>query len=214
MFVALWIVALTFGWIEAAVVVYLRQSYPLPPSLSGIPSPTTAMPALLLAVEVVREACTLALLGAVAFVATPRLAGRAGGFLLLFGVWDLTYYAVLWLILGWPPSLVTWDVLFLIPVPWVAPVWAPATVAVAFVASGTYLFWTAERSRSYGRADLARLVASLLAILIAFMAGWRAVASERPPDGFPVALFVAGLAAGAWSFLRVELRAARRRHSP
>ncbi len=213
-FVALWTIALAFGWIEAAVVVYLRQSYPLPPSLSGIPSPVSALPPSLLTVEVVREACTLVLLAAVAFVAARRRAARAGIFLLLFGVWDLSYYAVLWLVLGWPASLVTWDVLFLIPVPWVAPVWAPAIVAAAFVTSGTYLFWTAGRPRAYGPADLAILCASALAILVAFMTGWHAVADERPPDGFPVALFVAGLAAGTLWFVRVEQRVARRRHSP
>ncbi len=211
-YVAFWILALAFGWIEAAVVVYLRQIYPLPPTLSGVPSPITLMPGWLVAVEAVREACTLVLLATVAFLAARRLAERAGIFLLLFGVWDLTYYAVLWLVLGWPVSLTTWDVLFLLPVPWVAPVWAPALVAAAFVAGGSYLFWTAERARAYGTTDVSVLLMATAAVLLAFMAGWRAVAEERPPHGFPAALFLAGVVGGTLWFVHVEQRAGRARH--
>jgi hypothetical protein len=43
----------------------------------------------------------------------------------VFGIWDLFYYVWLKVCLGWPSSLLTWDVLFLIPVPWVGPVLAP-----------------------------------------------------------------------------------------
>jgi hypothetical protein len=35
--------------------------------------------------------------------------------------------------IDWPPSLFTWDVLFLIPVPWLAPVVAPLLVSLALV---------------------------------------------------------------------------------
>lgn len=37
---------------------------------------------------------------------------------------------------GWPPSLDTPDLLFLIPVPWVGPVWSPVAISVALVGFG------------------------------------------------------------------------------
>ncbi len=37
------------------------------------------------------------------------------------------------LLLGWPESLFTWDILFLIPVPWVGPVLAPVLVSLTMI---------------------------------------------------------------------------------
>ena len=42
-----------------------------------------------------------------------------------FGLWDICYYVWLWVILRWPASLLDFDVLFLIPLPWIGPVLAP-----------------------------------------------------------------------------------------
>ena len=135
-YASLWVLALAFGWIEASVVVYLRELYARevslqgPDSLAGLQVTLVSMPSHLVVVEIAREACTILLLGAVAWLAGRRLADRAGAFLLSFGIWDLTYYAVLRLVSGWPDTLGSWDILFLIPVPWVAPVWAPVSVAI------------------------------------------------------------------------------------
>lgn len=206
-YLSLWLLALAFGWIEATVVVYLRLI-----SASGTASaadlPLVFMPSNLVTVEQVREACTLLVLGAVAWLAGRRPADRLGAFLLVFGLWDLTYYAVLRLLIGWPEGLATWDILFLIPVPWVAPVWAPATVAGLFVAAGSHLFWTAQRRRRYRGTEIAVLLASPLMILAAFLTEWKAVAGHRMPEGFPVPLFVAGVLLGLFGFLRAERRAA------
>jgi hypothetical protein len=206
----LWVLALAFGWIEAAVVVYLREAgfQQGATDVAGFQVTLVSLPGHLVAVELVREACTLLLLGAVAWLAGRRIADRAGAFLLSFGLWDLTYYAVLRLVSGWPDRLAAWDVLFLIPVPWIAPVWAPVIVAVIFVGVGSYLFWTPERQRTYRRPDVLIFAASLCLTLAAFLAGWRAVADHRLPDRFPAWLFWAGVALGAGWFVRVEWRPA------
>jgi hypothetical protein len=158
----------------------------------------------------VREACTILLLGAVAWLAGRRPAGRAGAFLLAFGIWDLTYYAALKLVSGWPDSLSAWDILFLIPLPWVAPVWAPVTVATLFVAAGSYLFWTSERERRYRWPDIGVLVASVLLTIAAFLVESRAAIDHRVPEQFPVWLFGTGVVLGTVWFLRVERGVARR----
>ena len=67
--------------------------------------------------------CMLALL------ADARARERWSSFLWTFAVWDLAYYAGLWGMLRWPTSLTDYDVLFLIPVPWIAQVWFPLLVS-------------------------------------------------------------------------------------
>lgn len=214
-YLGLWIFGLAFGWIEAAAVVYLREIYLREVDVgAGLQFPLVSLPGHLTSVEVVREACTLLVLGAVAWLAGRRWAARMGAFLLMFGIWDLAYYVVLRLVLGWPDSLTTWDILFLIPLPWVAPVWAPATVAGIFAVAGTYLFWTEERHRQYRGKDIAILLASALVVIAAFLAEWRVVVDREVPQGFPLWLFWAGVILGTSWFVRVEWRLAARNPRP
>ena len=204
-YIALWVFALAFGWIEAAAVVYLRETSPRD-AVSAVQFPLTFIAANLVPVEIVREACTLIVLGAVAWVAARRWADLVGAFLLIFGVWDLAYYATLRLVTGWPDGLSNWDLLFLIPLPWVAPVWAPATVAAIFVAAGSYLFWTPSRLRRYTPGDAAVILASAAAIVGAFLVEWRVVFSHDVPQHFPDWLYWAGVAAGTACFVHAERR--------
>ena len=85
--------------------------------------------------ELLREAATLALMLAPAMLFHPRPFVRFLGYMLVFGVWDLSYYAFLKVFLGWPAGLFTYDVLFLLPTVWVAPVLAPVLIALAAVAA-------------------------------------------------------------------------------
>jgi hypothetical protein len=126
-----WVLALVFGWIEASVVVYLREisvregALHATTYLQNLQLTLASLPGRLVALEMAREACTLVLLATAGWLAGRRLADRIGAFLMAFGIWDLTYYVGLRLISGWPGSISSWDILFLIPSPWVAPVWAP-----------------------------------------------------------------------------------------
>ncbi len=128
-----------FGFVEAAVVVYLRAAAGLANgTISLQPSSTTYQQALsvlaqfsqgLRTIEVCREAATMVMLVTVALLAGAGAKARWGAFLWEFGAWDLAYYAGLRTMLGWPSSLKDYDVLFLIPVPWVAQVWFPLLVS-------------------------------------------------------------------------------------
>ncbi len=206
-YVGLWIVGLTIGWFEAAIVIDLRALlYP-----NGFVFPIAIMPTRLLAVEVAREACSIVLLAAVGWLAGSRPADRWGAFLLLFGIWDLVYYVVLKLVLDWPTgvSLGTWDVLFLIPLPWAGPVWAPALVAAEFVAIGSYLYFTAERPRAYRRRDVLALLTAALIIVGSFLAEWRTVAELQVPEHFPATVFMIGVLLGTGWFVAAERRPGR-----
>jgi len=206
-YLLLWLMALAFGWMEAAVVVYLREIYLREANyVADRLFPLVSLPARLTGVEVVREACTLVVLAVVAWLTNRRWAVRTGAFLLLFGIWDLTYYGVLRFVLGWPESLMTWDILFLIPLPWVAPVWAPATVASVFMVCGSYLFWTPSRPRQYRWTDVALLLGSALIVVVAFLGEWKVVVNQQVPQSFPAGLFWAGVLLGTLWFVRVERR--------
>jgi len=117
---------------ESAVVVYLRHiAYP-----AGFAFPLQPFPAGLLLTEVLREGFTLLMLLCAVWLAGSSRWKRLGGFLWSFAVWDLGYYLFLKLLLGWPPSLLTWDLLFLIPLPWSGPVLTPALNALTMLWMG------------------------------------------------------------------------------
>jgi len=121
-----------FGFVEAAVVVYLRAAIGLvagPASAVESTMPLQHIPPSLLAIEVAREAATIVMLVAVALVATHRVRERWAMFLFVFALWDLGYYAGLRATVGWPSSLLEDDILFLIPVPWISDVWYPVLVS-------------------------------------------------------------------------------------
>jgi hypothetical protein len=141
--------AASFGFLEAVVVVYLRAAVGLLPGYQGTLADVVRMsgdvyqqsqainqiPKSLLTLEVLREAATILMLLSVALLTSTKSRARAAVFLWTFAIWDIVYYAALWATVRWPLSLSDPDVLFLIPVPWLSPVWFPLLVsALALVA--------------------------------------------------------------------------------
>jgi len=131
--VALYAVAM--AWVESAVVYYLRtlvdridphQPNPLPIA-SGLSE-----------AELIREFATLVMLFSVGWLAGATWRARIGYSALAFGIWDIFYYIFLRIMTGWPRSVSDWDVLFLIPLPWWGPVWAPTTIALLMILWGTF----------------------------------------------------------------------------
>jgi hypothetical protein len=140
------IFAAGFGFVEAAVVVYLRAAIGLLPGYTGTLSELqhssqgyeqakslSQFPQSLLTIEIYREAATIVMLVGVALLAAPRANARWAAFLWVFALWDIAYYAGLWATVRWPASLTDLDVLFLIPVPWFAQVWFPLLVSALTV---------------------------------------------------------------------------------
>jgi hypothetical protein len=138
--------AVAFGFVEAAVVVYLRAATGLlgaaPESAYQQAQLLQGLPAKLMRIEVLREAATIVMLASVALLAATKTRARWAMFLWTFAIWDIVYYVGLWTFIRWPGSLRETDVLFLIPVPWLAPVWFPVAVSVlmmAAVAAGSFV---------------------------------------------------------------------------
>lgn len=128
--------SLAMAWTEAAAVMYLRvpadrvQPYQV--------NPFPSLPAIGW-IELVREAATLVMLAAVGMLAGTSLRSRFGFFLIAFGLWDIGYYLCLKWMGGWPASLLDWDVLFLLPLPWWGPVLAPVLISLLMITLGGLL---------------------------------------------------------------------------
>ncbi len=189
--------ALAFGYIEAAVVVYLREPY----YPGGFRFPLVPLPGHLLRTEIVREAATLLLLLSVARLSARHGLHRLGVFAYCFGLWDLVYYLALKVLVDWPASLLDWDILFLIPLPWAGPIVAPVAVSLALVAGAVFLLRLPEDEPSpFRRIDWLVGSAAALAIVGSFLWNLPALAAEEIPTTFPWWLFGLGLGGGAGWF--------------
>lgn len=128
-FIWLGIFGIAMGLLETIVVVYLRQMYyPL-----GFDFPLSIFPSNILLIEWIREISTIIMLVSIGFLVGNNFYQRFSYFIYSFAVWDIFYYVGLKLFLDWPPSLLTWDLLFLIPVAWIGPVLAPVICSFTMI---------------------------------------------------------------------------------
>jgi len=153
----------SFGYVEAAVVTYLRKldrfhenysihHYHVYLNLGFItfvrPAHTILINSRIADIEVGREAMTIVMLACVAWVAGHNAVQRGAAFLIGFATWDIFYYVWLWVLDDWPRSLLTRDVFFLIPVTWIGPVVTPLVISVVMLIAGVVLYQRASFNRS------------------------------------------------------------------
>jgi len=122
------IFGIAMAHLEGVVVVYLRKALGMLDSESNKES-IEKFPKRYLNIEMTREAATIIMLFIIAYLTGTTWIEKGVFFLWTFAFWDLFYYVSLFILIKWPPSLKTIDVLFLIPKPWIAPVWFPIGVS-------------------------------------------------------------------------------------
>jgi len=193
------IYAVAMAYLESAVVVYLRALY----YPQGFAFPLVLLPSGMVAIEIGREAATIVMLLGVAAVASEDGWDLFLAFCYSFGVWDIFYYVWLWVFVRWPPSIFTWDILFLIPVPWVGPVLAPLVVSAALIASSVALAGLKRRgTRLHFAAPVwAAAMAGGTIVLGSFMIDFLAVVRGGEPAPFRWGLFGAGVGIAAVGLL-------------
>ncbi|MFZ5940905.1 MAG: hypothetical protein ACOYXB_10050 [Bacteroidota bacterium] len=204
--------SIAMGFLESAVVIYLREIfYP-----QGFDFPLVPITPDLILTEVLREAATLIMLVSVGYLAGRNSATRFAWFLYSFAVWDIFYYVFLKLLIAWPESLFTWDVLFLIPLTWTGPVLTPLLLTALMIAF-TLLILRAD-SLGYpvrlNRGEWSLLISGSLLTIVAFVTDYsrfilsrlspgelsktgldeiKLIAASYVPDHFPWLLFAAGV---------------------
>ncbi|NOQ26146.1 MAG: hypothetical protein GQ564_12345 [Bacteroidales bacterium] len=123
------IFAIAMGIFEGSVVVYLRALY----YPEGFSFPLVPMDNHIVITELIRELVSLFMLLSVGIIAGKNFSQRFAWFIYSFAIWDIIYYVFLWIILEWPESLLTWDILFLLPITWTGPVIAPVLLSILMI---------------------------------------------------------------------------------
>ncbi len=215
------------GILEAIVVVYLRELY-FP---DGFHFPLRSLPERMLRVEILREICTRVMIAAVAALSARTFTLRFSLFLFIFGVWDIVYYLFLKVLLDWPPSVFTWDVLFLIPVTWIGPVLAPLICSLTMIALGLGIRFLHSRlgTGRFGKIPCFLLLTGALIIFLSFTWDYasfmisrvsekgsslllREIAAFYVPEKFPWSIFLLGeslVLASGWTLFRAAGKSAR-----
>ena len=191
--------AIAMAYLESAVVVYLRAIY----YPAGFAFPLKAITGSTIWIELGREVATLAMLTAVGILFAITRAGRFAAICFTFGVWDIFYYFWLKIFINWPESLMTWDLLFLIPAPWIGPVIAPILVSLCLITAGIIILVNERDNRHFHPPWWSwwlEIIAGLL-IILAFLSNLPAVIQQSMPKSFPWWIFLMGLIGGIAMFL-------------
>jgi hypothetical protein len=211
-----------FGYLEAAVVSYLRILHeparrhfcPHRPSSEMFPLLTLDQVAAAgpeqrktLLAEIGREAATLVMLAAMALAVSHNARGWSAAFAIAFGVWDIVFYACLKILLGWPESFFTWDILFLIPAPWVGPVIAPVLVSLAMIAGGIWCLWreAAGMPLHIGSWNTAGVLPGAWVVVLSLTLDYRNTLAGGMPHAFHWGVFWLGMGIGV-SYVRAGRR--------
>ena len=196
--------AVAFAAVESAVVVYLRALY----YPEGFSLPLRNFGRNHLWVELARELATMVMLASVAVLTGTNRWQRFAYFLITFGVWDIFFYLWLKVMINWPSSIFDWDILFLLPVPWIGPVIAPVLVSFFMILAGIAIIREDQRTgvfRPGGWAWLLSGAASAL-ILYSFMRDTDATLGSQLPKSYGYELLVVGVALYCGSLYLVSRR--------
>ncbi|SPD72346.1 membrane hypothetical protein [uncultured Desulfobacterium sp.] len=185
--------AIAFAWVEAAVVVYLRHiyyngSFSFPIVVNWKDGRLVGDP--LMYIEYLREAATIIMLAAIGLAAGKKALQRFCLFIVAFGLWDIFYYIWLRVMTGWPDGLLTWDILFLLPLPWVGPVITPVAIALAMIVAGSLILYLEEKGHQikWSWYDWCIEMTCGLIMVIAFCWDWKNIIrlpAEVPYSGIP-----------------------------
>jgi hypothetical protein len=159
--------AIAMGFLETAVVVYLRKIY----YPDGFNFPLAQMDGDIVLVELLRELATVIMLLMIGYLAARSFTVRMAYFIYAFAIWDIFYYIFLKLILDWPESLMTWDILFLLPSTWTGPVLYPviASLTMILLAFSIIYFEKSGKKIRFSTMEWFLLINGSIIMVIAFM---------------------------------------------
>ena len=146
-------------------------------------------------------------------LAVALIAGRSfyegfAFFSIIFAVWDIFYYFWLKVILGWPQGIFDWDILFLIPMPWIGPVLSPIIVSLCLIIGASLILkriWSGGTFTPNFR-EWAIAVCGAFLILLSYVLDSDAAAGSTMPEPYPWMLLAAGAAAGFYALARSLIR--------
>ncbi len=215
--IVIWAVA--FAYVESAIVEYLRALY-YPLERGGFQFPVLTLERLQLMgeehvrrllIELGREIFTLIMLAAVGIAAADNRRQAWAHFMISFGVWDIFFYLWLKLFIDWPQALMTWDLLFLVPVPWVSPVLCPVLISIAMMTAGFSVLYFEHIGRPLNVSWISwsLIVTGGLLVIVSFCWDYRNIMDGGMPAPFNWPFFIAGFMLSSFSFLHEVWRGLR-----
>jgi hypothetical protein len=191
--------AIAMAYLESAVVVYLREIY----YPNGFEFPLVPLSIRIYATETGREAATIIMLWAASGIRSKNRGEWFALFMFNFALWDIWYYIWLKILVNWPVTLLDWDILFLIPLPWTGPVLAPVLISLILIfASVTMLrFENSGIPFLFTIRDIALGIVAGSVILGSFLWQTGDIAAGKTPEFFPWWIFSAGTILGVFVFL-------------
>jgi hypothetical protein len=200
---------IAFGYIEAAVVVYLREifhpeGFTFPMKVFGAGSRAERI----LLTEIGREVATIMLIFTGAWLFGRNRRQQAAYFLIIFAVWDVFYYVWLKVLLDWPASIMDWDILFLIPVVWASPVLYPVLISITLLVFAVVLLFRRSSAGAFKVAwlDWLMFCASGVIVVVSFcIAGLHSTQDDFAVH-FYWSLFVAGYVLALAVFVKCLLK--------
>ena len=158
--------AIAMGMLESSVVIYLRELY----YPGGFQFPLKATSYTIAVTELFRELATLIMLLGIGVLSGKNKQERFAWFIYCFAIWDIFYYVFLYLVINWPVSLLDWDILFLLPMMWVGPVWAPVILSLLMIILAQFiLYYSKHRSVANLKLyDWILLATGALIVIVAF----------------------------------------------
>ena len=162
--------AVSMGFFESAVVIYIRQIvYP-----GGFAFPLQPIPKNLATTEAIREAFSLLMILSVGILTGRSAITKFAWFIYSFAIWDIFYYIFLKILIGWPESFLTTDILFLLPVMWIGPVLAPLILSLVMILFALLVlyFSSVHRQVQLKPREILILTAGSLLIVISFTADY------------------------------------------
>lgn len=207
------IFGIAFGYIEAAVVVYLRaifhpDGFNFP--LANIGTILQRKPLLL--TETGREAATIVLIFTGAWLFGQNRRQRFAYFLTIFAIWDIFYYLWLKLLIDWPISIMDWDILFLIPRTWASPVLYPVLISITMLTFAAAILYKDARGRpiKVTLADWLAFFVAAIIVVVSFCITGLHVTEENYKSYFYWPLFAAGLLLAIGIFLKCFFKSKER----
>ena len=202
------IFSIAFGYIEAAVVVYLREifhpdGFTFPMVFAIDPSSRH-----ILLTEIGREAATIVLILTGAWLFSKNRQQRFAYFMTIFAVWDIFYYIWLKVLINWPASISDWDILFLIPAVWASPFWAPVLISIMMLIFAVIILYrdSIGRPLKVTALDWLFFIAASLIVVVSFCIGGSHIAEQDFNSYFYWPLFVAGNILAVLTFLKCYLK--------
>jgi hypothetical protein len=222
--------SIAMAFLETTVVVYLRELY----YPEGFDFPLKMMDFKIGIIEFFREAATMVMILTVAMITGKTLNQRFAAFIFIFAVWDIFYYVFLYVTLGWPSSLFTWDILFLIPTTWVGPVLAPVINSIMMIVLAWGILYAEKKIKPILlKRNWYLLIIGALVVIIAYLEDFISfllnsfsfselpkviysdtiieLSSNYVPADFPWLMFLAGVFLHSLAIADVFVRARQRK---